>query len=124
MSKPISHQLDIYGCWIHLARTRGEWRKLRRTVTSIDKAAHESAGSTTHTQWKSDKGRVVSHWVVWVDVDAALDDIDLLDTVAHEATHVAAGLLEHVGQPGGDSEALAYLVGWVTAWLWAGCQDR
>lgn len=118
MSKPVSHQLDVYGAWVHVARTRGEWALLRRRVRSLDPKPSDSAGATTHVQWTSDKGRTVSHWVVWVDVDAALDAHDMLDTVAHEATHVAAGLLEHIGQAGGDSEALAYLVGWTTAWLW------
>lgn len=124
MSKPVSHFIEVYGCWVHLARTRAEWKKLRKTVESIDFKPSDAAGSTTHAQWKSDKGRCISHWIIWIDVGAALDDNDLLDTVAHEATHMAAGLLEHVGQPGGDSEALAYLVGWATSWLYAGCQDR
>lgn len=122
MSKPASHQLDVYGCWIHLATDRRAWSTLRRRVKSLDPKPSDAAGAVTYTKFSSDAGRHVQHYVVWINLAAVFDDHDLLDTVAHEACHVSATLLEHIGQPGGDSEALAYLVGWITVWLWKGCR--
>lgn len=72
MSKPRSHQLDIYGAWLHLATDRKAWRKLRRRIDSLP-------------------------------------------------TLEAGMLLDHIGQEyDGESEALAYLVGFVAAWLHEG----
>lgn len=42
---------------------------------------------------------------------------------AHEATHAAGMLLDHIGQDyDGESEALAYLVGFIAAFVWGVCE--
>lgn len=121
MSKPRSHQLDIYGAWIHCATTPKQWRALRRRLPSLDKKPN-AQGSVSLTLHETDSGRVIPHLTIWLDLNAAEDGADLVDLVAHEATHAAGSLLDHVGQAyDGSSEALAYLVGFIAAWLWTSC---
>ena len=45
------------------------------------------------------------------------DTAELVDTCAHEATHAALAIHKHAGATP-DGEPLAYLTGWLTAWLW------
>jgi hypothetical protein len=92
----------------------------------MDPKPSDAAGAVSFLSFTTDKGRAVSHFVVWIDVASALDERDLIDTIAHEASHVSAHLLyDDAGQKqDGDCEALAYLIGWVTGWIWQGCQEN
>jgi hypothetical protein len=111
-----SYVLDIYGTHLHLATKPKQWRRLARKYDNlIDQ--NDSPGSVTLFVDTEALNRI--HLAVWVDVAAHDGDgAQLIETVAHEATHAAAQLLDHIGQPPGDSEALAYLTGWLTRWLW------
>lgn len=116
MSKPRSHHLDIYDCWLHLATTPKEWRRLQREydlTDDIDCAGHAQLFVDTEHGNQP-------HVALWINPAAAKDQRALLDTIAHEATHTAAQLLDHIGQRTDrhDSEALAYLVGWVASWVY------
>ena len=56
---------------------------------------------------------------MWLDLKATEAGSDLVDLVAHEAAHAAGALLDHIGQAyDGNSEAFAYLVGFIAGWLW------
>lgn len=115
-----SHLLDIYGAWIHLATDAQQWRSVQRKITSLSEDVPESMGRTDFALWLPDTGGSTANLVVFIDLRAHTGDmLALVDTVAHEATHAAGGLLDHVGQKyDGNSEALAYLVGWLTSWIW------
>jgi hypothetical protein len=119
MGKPISHQLDVYGAWIHLARDRAEWRALKKR-TGLKLQRVESLGLTMRFH-ESDGG---IHLPVFIDVDA-LEGAGLVEIIAHEAAHLSGMLLDTCGASyDGESEPFAYLVGFIAAWLWSGCQKR
>ena len=121
MSKPRSHQLDIYGGWLHCATTPKQWRALRRQLPSLaeDPGGQGAVSLTLH---EADNGLVTPHLAVWLDLKATGDGADLVELIAHEAFHAGGALLDHIGQAyDGDSEALAYLVGFIAAWLWQAC---
>lgn len=122
MSKPRSHQLDIYGTWLHLATDRKAWRKHRKLLPSLDKEPPEAAGAVMLTLHHPPDATTVTHLTIWLDLDAHTASGDLIDTAAHEATHAATALLDHISQAyDANSEALAYLVGWITCWIWKHC---
>ena len=116
-----SHVLDVYHANLHLTTSRKAWTKLRRTIDSLDKKP-DGLGMTTLQLYES-TGHSVPHLVWFIDVDAHGDNFNgLIETCAHEAVHGAGLLLDHFGQDyNGRSEHHAYLVGWLTRWLWEGC---
>ena len=117
-----THVLDIYGVHLHLATTKPEWKKLRRTLTWLDKTP-DYMGLTSFAVWepKKTKGPSVPHLVVWVDVERH-EPFDLVDTIAHEASHGAGRILSWVGHNfDGTDEPHAYLVGWLSRWIYEGC---
>lgn len=117
-----SHQLDVYGAWLHLATTEQAWRKLRRRLPSLDKEPPDSQGAVSFTVETSENGKHTAHLPIWLNTTAVDAQAELVDLIAHESTHAAAALLDHIGQEyDGGSEALAYLVGFIAAWLWDGC---
>jgi hypothetical protein len=119
MSKPISHQLDIYGAWIHLACTRAEWKQLKRRH-NLDVVKPESLGLTMRFH-KAD-GEI--HLPVFLDI-GKLEGAGLVEIIAHEAAHLSGMLFDTIDASyDGESEPFAYLVGFIAAWLWNGCQDR
>ena len=115
-----SHLLDIYDAWIHLATNEQQWRSVQRKITALSEETPDSMGRVDLALWLPDTGGSTANFVVFINIKAHTGDtLDLIDTVAHEATHAAGGLLDHVGQKyDGDSEALAYFVGWLTRWIW------
>lgn len=123
MTKLRSHQLDIYGAWLHLATDEKSWRSMRKRLPSLDKEVPGASGSVSLTLHTATNGRVTPHLSIYVDVPGHNDQRDLLDTIAHEATHAGTALLDHIGQEydSTNGEALAYLVGWITGWVWEGC---
>jgi hypothetical protein len=119
-----SHELDIYRSHVHVATDRGQWASLRRKITTLED--EPGLGFTQLHVFVPDRpGPHVPHVAVFVDVEAHGDNFcGLIETCAHEAVHVAAMLLDHLGEEyDGESEALAYLVGWATRWLWDACGD-
>jgi hypothetical protein len=120
VSKPVSHQLDIYGAWLHVATDRRAWVALRRKINSLD----ADPGAMGHTSLEVDTHdrKNTPHVVMYLDMAATDTQAELVDLIAHEATHAAAGLLDHLGQKPGDSEALAYLVGFIAAFAWGVCE--
>jgi hypothetical protein len=115
----IHKQLDIYGVWLHLARNRREYASLRR-YHDMPTSSLESLGQTART-CETD-GTV--HLCMYLDVKRlGFGSAGFVEILTHEATHAGAMLLDHVGQEyDGESEALAYLVGFIAAWCWEGCE--
>lgn len=118
---PATHALDIYGAQLHATWTPKQWRKVARTIGRPDAKAPESAGRVDSSLWVPDVGLPVFHLLIYVDLKNHGDDTAaLVDCIAHESAHAAGAILDHIGQPydGDTSEAHAYLVGWIAAWLW------
>ncbi|MCR1785316.1 hypothetical protein KVF89_22440 [Nocardioides carbamazepini] len=120
MSKPRSHQLDIYGVWLHHARDDKAWQKLQRRIDSLPDIEAGALGFTSRDI--GDDGSI--NLSVFVDRERLNDNpVGLTEILAHEATRAAGMLLDHIGQEyDGLSEALAYLVGFIAAWLHEGCR--
>lgn len=117
------HTLDIYDAQLYLATDRRQWRAIRRRATFIDDQAPNSAGLAHFATWHPDDGGMtLPVLVLWVNLAQHRTLADLADTLAHEASHAASQLLHHVGhQPSAVDEPHAYLVGWLTRWMWSHC---
>lgn len=122
MSQPAHHVLDVYGAHIHLATDRRAWATLRRRYSGMVDTVPESAGWCRIATFHPKGGGITElHLVLWVDVAAHhAQPGELLDTCAHEATHAALALMDHIGHDprGSADEPIAYLVGWLTRWMW------
>ena len=119
MAKLRHHQLDIYGVWLHSATTHKSWRKLRKDLASLPEIEDGALGTTSRDL--TDDGAV--HISVFIDAARLVDNPQgLVEILAHEAAHAAGMLLDHIGQEyDGESEALAYLVGFIAAWVCEPC---
>jgi len=113
--KPVSYHLGVYGATLHVATTRKAMSALRR---KYELAKPDSMGASYLAV--DTKANNAIHLIVWLDSDAIDDGAEMVDLVAHESVHTAAQLLDHIGQATTthDSEALAYLTGWVAARIW------
>ncbi len=110
-----SHRIAIYGGWLHVAKTAEQMSRLARRFGLGEPDSIGAAYLTVDTARNN-----AVHLTVWVDA-GRVDGGELVDTIAHEAFHAAAQLLDHIGQQTErhDSEALAYLTGWVAGKVWA-----
>jgi hypothetical protein len=113
------HTLDIYGVEIDLVTTRREWSTLRRRLSFLDKDPTQYGGLTTFAVWQPKDGLTVPHLVFWINTAQHGDQASLIDTLAHEASHGAGRILDNIEHKvEATDEPHAYLVGWLTAWLW------
>lgn len=116
---------------LDLALTRDELAAIARRMDAPNLLDHTGAlGATTevgHSGYKPGActcsggvGLNGQHYVIWINPAVRRRNVDLLRTIAHEATHAGVGILDAVGAKYGsdDSEALAYLVDWIAAWCW------
>lgn len=116
------HTLDIYGAELYLATDLGQWKSLRRKIDSLEEDPGGVGATSLDMQDAELDPMNTAHLSVYIDkATLAEDGGALVNTCAHEAAHAAALLLDHLGQEPGNSEALAYLTGWITQWIWEGC---
>lgn len=121
----VEHRLDIYGTALFLATTKKQWRALRKQVTFLDKTAPEAAGQVSSAVWTPNKhGAAIHTVVIWVDTKNHTEPGELIDTCAHEASHAAGRIADHIGHnvPATD-EPHAYLCGWIARWIWEHAGD-
>lgn len=119
VSGPVSHQLDIYDVGLHLATAPEQIDTIRERVgcgddaLSLDNAAGIFGAVTT--VWDTQARQ--THVVIFINVKHKRhrDKHELVNTVAHEASHAAANILDDIGVA--DGEAEAYLVGWIAGWI-------
>lgn len=119
------HYLDLYRVNLHAATTRRQLRDLLTTFTAMEDPTAQAAtpgGSTAG--WRGDTDGVESYHVVWwIDAESHADPAALVNTVAHEAMHGAGIILRHLGADVNPDticdEPTAYLVGFLTEWLWS-----
>lgn len=112
------HRIEIYGVDVHLATTRRDWATLRRRFDFLDRdTPSEAMGYTVYATRRQGSQR---HLVFWV--DGTRTGAELVNTIAHEASHGAGRILECIGHtvPATD-EPHAYLVGWLSGWIYEGC---
>lgn len=111
------HCLDIYDAELFLATTKAELAAVRKAVPfKVDKP--RATGCAWFKAVESDAGYVPT-FVFWI--DGRLSGPDLVELCAHEASHGAGQLLDHAGHSvAAVDEPHAYLVAWLTRWLWAG----
>lgn len=115
-----SHRLDVYDADLYLATTKPEWRALARRITALDKTPPDAAGSSTFATFHPDgRGLTVPVVVFWLNLAQHRGAAEIVNTIAHEATHGAGQILDHIGHDGtGADEPRAYLVGWLSSWMW------
>lgn len=113
-----SHSLAIYGAHLHICTDRRQWATLRRRFKDLTIPDSEGA---VYLTFDGVKNRV-PHLCIYLDRASVADDKTLVNLVAHEATHAAGALFDHLGEKyDGESEALAYLVGWIAECAWEAC---
>lgn len=123
-TKPHHHRLDVYDADIWLATNERQWRALGKITPVAEGDPPDAAGNAAFATFHpNDGGPTAPVIVLWLDLASLHEPADLVNTCAHEASHAAGHLLEHIGQDHhGSNEAHAYLVGWLTQWLWERCQ--
>lgn len=121
----VSRHLDIYDTGLHLARTKREWASLKRKLKIPDQCPDSAGQATFATFHPNDGGITQPHLILWIDIKSHRTRAELVNTCAHEAAHAATSLLDHLGhQIKVSDEPHAYLVGWLTEWLWSECIDQ
>ena len=118
MTKPRSHVLDVYDVHLHLVTDKRQMGQLRRKYPKIQKP--DSLGAVDKFGHFGETGSEQMHIAFWIDVAGHRGHQgELLDTCAHEATHAACLILDScAAEYDGSSEPLAYLVAWLTRWVW------
>lgn len=109
---PAQHRLDIFGSTIWAAATPKQLGKVGARGGPPDLDNRGCAGMTF-----SQVCGTAHHVVVYVDAIHHLTAGGLVNTCAHEASHVADAVFEHIEEEAPGAETRAYLVGWVTQWL-------
>lgn len=118
------HRLDLYGIDLFLATNRRDWNKLQGFLRFLDDVP-ESAGMAEFAVYTPESGPPRMVGVLWIDMKQHDTESILVNTCAHEATHLATQLNDHIGHRPNSvvDEPTAYLVGWVTEWLWNNCPN-
>lgn len=114
-----SHRLDIYDACVYLAISKREWRALAKRGLPLEDVPEAAGLSQFATFHPSDGRTCIPVIVLWLDLAAHRSAAEVVNTIAHEATHAASQLLDHVGH---DCRAVdephAYLAGWLASWMW------
>lgn len=117
----VSHTLDIYDTNLHLCWRRDQVARLRKDMPGTDEIPVDSDGATITVLELLEGGGNAQHLIVWVDRKGLADrpHSQLVNTCAHEASHVAGSILSRLNANTDPSEEhVAYLIGWVTEWIW------
>jgi hypothetical protein len=116
VSGPRHHLLDVWATTVWCAATPKQLRKVGRRGGPSDLDARGCAGMTF-----SQVCGTAHHVVVYIDAKHHLTGGGLVNTCAHEASHVADAIFEHVEEETPGDETRAYLVGWVAQWVLEHC---
>ena len=116
------HVLDVYGVHLHLLTKASELDDVRERIgCDADDLPDDTTHSLGSASSLTDEKTGDEHHVVWIDVKSRRHRrrADLIDTIAHECSHVADHVLQDRNVYGG--EARAYLVGWLAGWVYQHC---
>lgn len=124
--RPVHHNLDIYDAVLHLVSTVAQYERVCTELAGPDggwRPWHSVGQVQTFHSGDGTDGLPEFHVVICMDGRVLThEDTQLGDRIrlsAHEATHAAGLILDHAGQEyDGVSEAQAYLVAWLTEWIW------
>jgi hypothetical protein len=110
----VSHQLDVYGAWLHVVTRKKDWRRLRKEINREVPKRVTSFGLACRTHGRDGS----THLLVFIDVKK-VGDAGLVELCAHEAAHAAVMLFDQIGERvTWKSEPYAYLCGWLTSFIW------
>jgi len=113
--------LDVFGVDLHLATDVRDWGKIRRAWPEKDGLVEWGIGSLATTgACPNDNGVMQIAFRFDMARVGLMPDAELISLVAHEAFHAALSIAEHHGIPTTveHDETTAYLVGWISAWIW------
>jgi hypothetical protein len=118
--------IDPYGAQLHVVYDRRGWALLKRRFPGlVEDGFPDADGWARHSVWHPKNGTSPeAHHVLVVDVRKARSTADLVNTIAHEAAHVAGNLMGHIGHHDQAGEPTAYLVGWITQFVWEHLPER
>ena len=116
--RPYSTFVAPFGYELHAAYTPEQWAWCARTF-GLD-ADPGAAGRTDMLTHVPDDPAIAPApvWVVWINADQHADPAARVNVCSHEAVHVTLGLLDHIGAKNLSDEPTAYLLAWITEWLW------
>lgn len=115
---PARHKLDMWPATVWCASTKGQLRKAAKAVgIALELGDHAGCTFTLSTEAEG------LQMVVYVDTKGVSLGA-LVDTCAHEASHVADRLFEEIEERIPGTETRAYLVGWLTRWLLVHCDPK
>lgn len=105
----------VFGRTLYIAATPRQWRKMR---ADFGGALVEDPGMARTVTLIRENGTEPTFFV-WVDRKHPETKNDPVTVVAHEAAHVAAFLLDEIGETAKTHEVHAYLTGWAARAIWA-----
>lgn len=120
-SRGFSHVLDVYDTHLHLCTTKGQLRRHLRDMGGVlERGLPEDAdGATMSTIEYPPTGGSVHHLTFYIPDAADRPPSARANVCAHEAAHAAGEIL---GRKNAETdprdEHVAYLIGWLTEWLW------
>ena len=109
------HQLDIYGVTLYVTTSERGWKKIQARCP-FDDINPAAAGWSSVGQFIPDDGGP-GETSAAVYINGLQPDTERIDTCAHEAAHIAVEIMDRISSPT-TGEPFAYLVGWLTRWLW------
>lgn len=112
-------RLEQYGVDIVYATSAKRWRRAWRHFGVEPKPTPDSAGRTDSLMHAA--GGDLGGIVIWAAPKHRLhrDPAGVIDTLAHESFHAITCVLDSIQEPRDKwHEQPAYLIGWLTAWLW------
>lgn len=111
-----STKLDLFGANIDLGWKPKHWQQLRKKYPCLPEKPR-GVGYTQRVEREFDPGDYAI--ILWINDEAHANGAGLCGTVAHEASHAAKFILEHVGETTVTHETECYIVGWIASWVWA-----
>jgi len=121
MTEPVERILDIYNTHLHLAWDTHAWGKLRRGRTKYLQAIEKQGQGWTESTDLGIKGGT-HHIFLAVLAARHQSEPEIANTIAHEAVHAAIAITDthRIASPmeRDAEEPFAYLVGWLTEWMW------
>lgn len=120
------HRLEAWDVDVYVVDTH---RDRARVITDagglVEEASEWTSAGQVQTLHQGDGSDGVPEFHAIICIDRRVLDhetttpAEQIKLCAHEADHAAGLILDYCGQPyDGASEAHAYLVGWLTSWVW------
>lgn len=112
MSGPTLAYVPLFMSALWVASDKKQWRVLRESFKDL---AKKPKGMGVTCERGDEDGW---HVIIYVAQGKHDNEIDLIDTVAHEANHAASDILKQVGEKKRTREVEAYLTGWIAGEVW------